>query len=106
MSSTRIVWLFWWLYITEAHPRDVWQMQRHIKDQVVFASPKSEEERAYNRRRLRTKARNQDSQRSRGVWQRKERGLTGWPTCLYLIDANGASLTKSAPGPFGFEPDQ
>ena len=34
------------MYILEAHPSDVWQMQSNIKDKVVFASPKDEEERA------------------------------------------------------------
>ena len=34
------------VYITEAHPSDVWQMQSNIKDNVVFASPKDEQERA------------------------------------------------------------
>jgi hypothetical protein len=29
------------VYITEAHPSDVWQMQSNIKDRVVFASPKN-----------------------------------------------------------------
>ena len=27
------------VYITEAHPSDVWQMQSNVKDKVVFASP-------------------------------------------------------------------
>ena len=35
------------VYITEAHPSDVWQMQSNIKDKVVFASPKNEEERIF-----------------------------------------------------------
>ena len=35
------------VYITEAHPSDVWQMQSNIKDKVVFVSPKNEEERAF-----------------------------------------------------------
>ena len=35
------------MYILEAHPSDVWQMQSNIKDKVVFASPKDEEERAF-----------------------------------------------------------
>ena len=35
------------VYITEAHPSDVWQMQSNIKDKVIFASPKNEEERAF-----------------------------------------------------------
>ena len=35
------------VYILEAHPSDVWQMQSNIKDKVVFASPKNEEERIF-----------------------------------------------------------
>jgi hypothetical protein len=35
------------VYILEAHPSDVWQMQSNIKDKVVFASPKDETERAF-----------------------------------------------------------
>ena len=35
------------VYITEAHPSDVWQMQSNLRDNVVFASPKSEEDRAF-----------------------------------------------------------
>ena len=34
------------VYITEAHPSDVWQMQSNVKDKVVFASPRSQDERA------------------------------------------------------------
>ena len=35
------------MYILEAHPTDVWQMQSNIKDKVLFATPKNDEERAY-----------------------------------------------------------
>ena len=35
------------VYITEAHPTDVWQMESNLKDKVLFASPRSEEERAF-----------------------------------------------------------
>ena len=34
------------VYITEAHPSDVWQMESNIKDKVIFATPKDEQERA------------------------------------------------------------
>jgi hypothetical protein len=34
------------VYILEAHPSDVWQMESNIRDQVVLASPKDETERA------------------------------------------------------------
>ncbi len=35
------------MYITEAHTSDVWQMQSNIKDNVVFASPRDEQEREF-----------------------------------------------------------
>jgi hypothetical protein len=35
------------VYIAEAHTSDVWQMQSNIKDNVVFASPRTEEDRAF-----------------------------------------------------------
>ena len=30
---------------------------------------------------------------------------TGWPDRLYVIDRDGRVAYKSAPGPFGFKPD-
>jgi len=37
---------FYAVYILEAHPSDVWQMESNIKDKVVFASPKDFDERS------------------------------------------------------------
>jgi hypothetical protein len=94
------------VYITEAHPSDIWQMQSNIKDQVVFANPKNEEERAYIAgacvRKLGIKIPCVLDEFGNGT----ERAYTGWPDRLYLIDANGRIAYKSQPGPFGFEPDQ
>jgi hypothetical protein len=94
------------VYITEAHPSDIWQMQSNIKDQVVFASPKNEEERAYIAgacvRKLGIKFPSVLDEFGNGT----EKAYTGWPDRLYLIDANGRIAYKSKPGPFGFEPDQ
>ena len=94
------------VYITEAHPSDVWQMQSNVKDKVVFSSPRSQEERAS----------------LAGICVRKlgiefpavldefgnstERDYTGWPDRIYLIDANGRVAWKSRPGPFGFKPEE
>jgi hypothetical protein len=36
---------FYALYILEAHPTDVWQMQSNVREHVLFASPKNEAER-------------------------------------------------------------
>lgn len=94
------------VYITEAHPSDVWQMESNVKDKVVFTSPKTEEERAYIAgacvRRL-------------GIdipavldefGNSTEKAYTGWPDRMYVIDASGRIVYKSKPGPFGFKSDE
>jgi type I thyroxine 5'-deiodinase len=94
------------VYISEAHPSDIWQMQSNIRDNVVFASPKNTDERAA----------------IAGVCVRKlglkfpavldefgnstEREYTGWPDRIYLLDSQGRVVYKSKPGPFGFKPDE
>lgn len=34
-----------------------------------------------------------------------ELAYTAWPERIYLVGADGNIILKSAPGPFGFEPD-
>ena len=93
------------MYISEAHPSDVWQMQSNIKDNVVFASPKNEEERAFVAgacvRKLGIKIPSVLDEFGNST----EQAYTGWPDRLYLIDATGRIAYKSKPGPFGFKPD-
>ena len=38
---------FYAVYIVEAHPTDIWQMKPNIKDNDLFANPKTDEERAF-----------------------------------------------------------
>lgn len=94
------------MYIVEAHPSDVWQMESNIKDKVVFASPKNEEERAQVAgacvRKLGIKFPAVLDQFENTT----EKAYTGWPDRMYLIDSNGRVAYKSKPGPFGFKPDQ
>jgi type I thyroxine 5'-deiodinase len=35
-----------------------------------------------------------------------EAAYSGWPDRLYVIDAAGSIAHKSAPGPYGFKPDE
>jgi peroxiredoxin len=94
------------VYITEAHPSDVWQMQNNIKDNVVFASPKTEEERALVAgacvRKLGIKLPAVVDELGNST----ESAYTGWPDRLYVIDNQGKIAYKSKPGPFGFKPDE
>jgi type I thyroxine 5'-deiodinase len=94
------------VYITEAHPSDVWQMENNIKDNVVFASPRSEEERGFVAgacvRKLGIKLPAVLDEFGNST----EQAYTGWPERLYLIDTGGRIIYKSKPGPFGFKPKE
>ena len=93
------------VYILEAHPSDVWQMQSNIKDKVVFASPRNLDERSeiagscVRKLGIKFPAVIDDFSNS------TEQAYTGWPDRLYLIDQQGRVVYKSKPGPFGFKPD-
>jgi type I thyroxine 5'-deiodinase len=80
-------------------------MQSNIKDQVVFASPKNEEERAFVAGACVRKLGIKIPAVLDGFDNTVEKAYTGWPDRLYLIDRNGKVAFKSKPGPFGFDPD-
>jgi hypothetical protein len=81
-------------------------MQSNIKDQVVLASPKDEEERALVAgacvRKLGIKIPAVLDQFGNST----EQAYTGWPDRLYLIDSKGRVAYKAKPGPFGFKSDE
>ena len=94
------------MYILEAHPTDVWEMQSNVRDKVLFASPKNEAERYSVAdscvRRLGIKF----PALVDGFDNRVEAAYTGWPDRLYLIAPGGRVLYKSKPGPFGFHAEE
>jgi hypothetical protein len=94
------------VYITEAHPSDVWQMESNLKDKVVFASPRSEEERAFVAGACVRKLGIEIPAVLDEFGNSTESAYTAWPDRLYLIDAAGRVTYKSRPGPFGFKPDE
>ena len=93
------------VYITEAHPSDVWQMQSNIKDKVVFASPQNEDERAFVAGACVRKLGIEIPALLDEFGNSTESAYTAWPDRLYLLDAGGKIVFKSPPGPFGFKPD-
>jgi hypothetical protein len=80
-------------------------MQSNIKDNVVFVSPKSEEERALVAGACVRKLGIKIPAVLDEFGNSTEQAYTGWPDRLYLIDAKGRIAYKSKPGPFGFKPD-
>jgi type I thyroxine 5'-deiodinase len=96
---------FYAVYILEAHPTDVWQMQSNVKDNVLFRSPRDEQERASVAGACVRKLHIKFPALIDGFDNRVEAAYTGWPDRLYLIQQNGQIAYKSKPGPFGFQPD-
>jgi hypothetical protein len=81
-------------------------MQSNIKDKVVFASPKSEEERAFVAGACVRKLGIEMPAVLDEFGNSTERAYTAWPDRMYLIDGTGRVAYKSKPGPFGFEPEE
>ena len=77
-------------------------MQSNIKDQVVFASPRNEEERAQVAGSCVRKLGIKIPAVLDEFGNSTESAYTGWPDRLYLVDATGRVAYKSKPGPFGF----
>jgi type I thyroxine 5'-deiodinase len=81
-------------------------MQSNIKDNVVFASPKSEEERAQVAGACVRKLGIKIPAVLDEFGNSTDQAYTRWPDRLYLIDAAGRVAYKSKPGPFGFKPEE
>ncbi len=94
------------VYISEAHPSDIWQLKSNIDDKVVFASPKNAEERAYVAGACVRKLGIKIPAVLDEFGNSTEKAYTGWPDRMYLIDRNGKIAYKSKPGPFGFKTDE
>ncbi len=94
------------VYILEAHPSDVWQMESNIKQGVVFRSPRDEQEREQLAGTCVRKLGIKFPAVVDGFNNATEKAYTGWPERIYLIDSAGRIVFKSKPGPFGFKPER
>ena len=97
---------FYIIYIQEAHPSDVWQMESNVRQNVVFASPKNDQERSEIAGSCVRKLNLKIPALLDPLDDSTERAYTGWPDRLYAIDRSGRVVYKSSPGPFGFHPAQ
>ena len=94
------------MYILEAHPTDVWQMQSNVRDKVLFASPQNFDQR---REVAGSCVRNLGIKFPALVDNLRnttELAYTGWPDRIYVIDKLGKITYKSRPGPFGFHSEE
>lgn len=90
------------VYIREAHPSNAWQMQINVRDNVVFADPKNDEERSEVANACVRKLHLEIPALLDNLQNTTEAAYTAWPDRLYLIDRSGRVAYKSDAGPFGF----
>jgi type I thyroxine 5'-deiodinase len=81
-------------------------MQSNVKDNVLFASPKTLQEREAVAGSCIRKLGIKFPAVIDNIDNRTEQAYTGWPDRLYLIDREGKVAFKTKPGPFGFKPGQ
>ena len=81
-------------------------MESNVRDKVVFASPKNEEERALVAGACVRKLGIKFPAVIDEFGNSTEQAYTGWPDRMYLIDQKGRVAYKSKPGPFGFKSDE
>jgi Iodothyronine deiodinase len=90
------------VYIQEAHPVDLWQVDSNRRDSVLFASPKTTDEREDVAATCVVKLAVKLPALVDEIDNRTERAYTGWPDRLYVVGTDGRIKFKSAPGPYGF----
>jgi type I thyroxine 5'-deiodinase len=81
-------------------------MESNVKDSVVFASPKDEQERASIAGACVRKLGIQVPAVIDEFGNSTEQAYTAWPDRLYLLDQSGHIAYKSKPGPFGFKSEE
>ena len=92
------------VYIAEAHSSDMWQLPVNEKQGVVYAAPKSAEERDALAAACVRNLKIDLPAIVDGIDNVTERAYTAWPDRLFVIDKYGRVAFKSAPGPYGFNP--
>jgi Iodothyronine deiodinase len=95
---------FYIVYIQEAHPSDIWQMESNVRQNVVFLTPKTNEERSEIAGSCVRNLHLTIPALLDPLDNPTERAYTGWPDRLYVIDRDGRVAYKSKTGPFGFHP--
>jgi hypothetical protein len=92
------------VYIREAHPSNAWQMASNVREQVVYADPKTDEERSEVAGACVRKLNLEIPAVMDDLRNTTEAAYTAWPDRLYVITGDGRVAFKSDAGPFGFDP--
>lgn len=94
------------VYIQEAHPIDAWQDENNIQARIFLHSTRTLGERCRVAGTCVAKLGIEFPAVVDDLANSTERAYTGWPDRLYVIDRGGRVAYKSAPGPYGFKPQE
>ena len=92
------------VYIREAHPTDGRQVPANQRENVLYAEPKSDEERHEVAGLCIRKLDIRFPALIDNLKNTTEAAYAGWPDRLYLVDRDGRIAHKGQPGPAGFRP--
>jgi hypothetical protein len=94
------------IYVREAHPTDEWRMDSNDRAGVALAQPRSDGERCAAATGCAGTTGLTIPIVVDGVDDAVGIAWGAWPDRLYVLDAEGRVLYRSAPGPFGFRPQE
>ena len=91
------------IYINEAHPEDEWQVPHNLEDDVVFAQPKTIEERAVVAEACVLRLELKMPTLLDDIDDTTDEAYAAAPERLYVIDTSGNVAYQSGMGPWGFD---
>jgi len=94
---------FYFVYIEEAHARDVWPLKSNERDGVVYGTPVDMNERNGLASTCAKAMKIEFPMLVDDIGNGVAQSYTAWPTRFYVVDPAGRIAFKSRPGPFGFE---
>ena len=93
------------VYISEAHPEDGWQLPINVDEGVVYDQPTTFDEREQIAGSCVLHLDLKIPTLIDDIEDHTEKLYAALPDRLYLVDAEGKIAFASAPGPWGFRPD-
>jgi len=97
---------FFCVYIQEAHPTDGWQVLTNLKEEILYAQPKTDAERAEVAGACMIEMKLEMPLLLDEMSNEVDSAYTALPERLYLIDAAGRITYRGGPGPFQFDPGE
>ncbi len=97
---------FLFVYVSEAHPSNGWQMEDNEKDDVIFEQPATLARREDVARQCCTQLKLSMPCVVDAMDNRVDEMYAGWPERLFIVAPDGRIAYAGGPGPWGFKPDE